>query len=145
VLAKPRLERLEPIQAEIVEVTPSRSEIVPAARLGRFVEPDWFREEFPQDAAVVPWRERDAESRAYYQRMHSQVAANRARLATAEFRAPEASDAALLWSQYHFLKAMATRLDAGIATERELAAFKAGLQEYNVNYDRIAQRKALPS
>ena len=59
---------------------------------------------------------------------------------------PEAmDDEVLVWSQYYALKALATRLDAGIATERERVAFEAGLREYNANYDRLrAQRKALP-
>jgi len=61
-------------------------------------------------------------------------------------RPPDATDKVILWSQYHALKALAVRLDAGIATERERAAFEAGLRGYNANYDRIrAQRKALPS
>jgi hypothetical protein len=51
----------------------------------------------------------------------------------------------ILWSQYHALKALATRLDAGIGTERERIAFEAGLRAYNANYDRIAQTKALPA
>lgn len=49
----------------------------------------------------------------------------------------------ILLSQYHALKALATRLDAGVATERERVAFEAGLPEYDANYDRIrAQRKS---
>ncbi len=60
-------------------------------------------------------------------------------------RPPDATDKVILWSQYHALKALATRLDAGIATERERVSFEAGLREYNANFDRIrAQRKALP-
>jgi len=59
-------------------------------------------------------------------------------------RPPDSTDRVILWSQYHALKALATRLDAGIGTERERVAFEAGLREYNANYDRIrAQRKAL--
>jgi len=58
-------------------------------------------------------------------------------------RPPEASNKAILYSQYHALKALATRLDAGIGTERERIAFEAGLKEYDVNYDHIqAQRKS---
>jgi hypothetical protein len=52
-------------------------------------------------------------------------------------RPPQATDATILWSQYHALKALATRLDAGIATERERVAYEAGLREYNANFDRI--------
>jgi hypothetical protein len=43
----------------------------------------------------------------------------------------------ILWSQYHALKALAIRLDAGIGTERDRAMFEAGLREYDANYDRI--------
>jgi hypothetical protein len=54
-------------------------------------------------------------------------------------------DAVTLWSQYHALKALAVRLDGGIGTETERAAFEAGLREYDANFDRVrAQRKALP-
>ncbi len=60
-------------------------------------------------------------------------------------RPPEATDRVILWSQFHALKALATRLDAGIATERERVAFEAGLRKYDANFDRVrAQRKALP-
>jgi hypothetical protein len=59
-------------------------------------------------------------------------------------RPPDAKAEVVLWSQYHALKALAVRLDAGIGTERERAAFGAGLREYNANYDRItAQRKVI--
>jgi hypothetical protein len=58
-------------------------------------------------------------------------------------RPPLASDKVILYSQYHALKALATRLDAGIGTERERIAFEAGLREYDANYDRVrAQRKS---
>jgi hypothetical protein len=44
------------------------------------------------------------------------------------------------------LRALAVRLDGGVATDRERVSFEAGLGEYNVNYDRIrTQRKALPA
>ena len=53
-------------------------------------------------------------------------------------------DRVLLWSQYHALKALATRLDAGIGTERETAGFYAALAEYNRNFERVrAERHAL--
>jgi hypothetical protein len=42
-----------------------------------------------------------------------------------------------LLSQYYALKALATRLDAGIGTERERAGFYAGLAEYNRNFERV--------
>jgi len=58
-------------------------------------------------------------------------------------RSPQATDATVLWSQFYALKALATRLDAGIGTDRERVSFEIGLREYNVNYDRIAQRKTL--
>jgi hypothetical protein len=51
----------------------------------------------------------------------------------------------ILFSQYHALKALATRLDAGIGTDRDRASFEAGLREYNANLGRTErQRKALP-
>jgi hypothetical protein len=60
-------------------------------------------------------------------------------------RAPDVEVGVVLWSQYHALKALAVRLDAGIGAERERIAFEAGLREYDRNFDRIAaQRKALP-
>ncbi len=59
-------------------------------------------------------------------------------------RTPDEADAATLWEQYHFLKALAVRLDTGRGAERDRSMFEAGLREYDANYDRIAQRKALP-
>jgi hypothetical protein len=56
-------------------------------------------------------------------------------------RTPDASDKVILSSQYHALKALATRLDAGIGTDRERDAFEAGLREYDANYDRIRARR----
>jgi hypothetical protein len=58
-------------------------------------------------------------------------------------RPPDGKSEVVLWSQYHALKALAVRLDGGVATERERAVFEAGLKEYDRNYDRIAARKAL--
>jgi hypothetical protein len=42
-----------------------------------------------------------------------------------------------LFEQYHFLKALAVRLDAGRGTECDRAMFEKGLQEYNANYQHI--------
>lgn len=49
----------------------------------------------------------------------------------------EANDEVTLWSQYHALKALATRLDAGCGTERDRVMFEAILREYNGHYDRV--------
>jgi len=60
-------------------------------------------------------------------------------------RRPDDADATILWEQYHFLKALAVRLDAGRGREQDRVMFEAGLREYNANYDRVlAHRKALP-
>jgi len=58
-------------------------------------------------------------------------------------RPPDATDKVIIWSQYHALKALAVRLDAGIGTERDRAMFEAGLREYNANYDSIRARRSL--
>jgi hypothetical protein len=62
-------------------------------------------------------------------------------------RLPQANDEVTLWSQYHALKALAVRLDAGCATDREREAFESGLCEYNANFLRIraSRARALPS
>ena len=52
-------------------------------------------------------------------------------------RAPELPDRVILWGQYHALKALAIRLDAGIGTERDYQMFEAGLREYNQNFNRV--------
>lgn len=49
----------------------------------------------------------------------------------------EANDEVTLWSQYHALKALATRLDAGCGTERDRVMFEVILREYNAYYDRV--------
>jgi len=46
-------------------------------------------------------------------------------------------DGVTLWEQYHLLRAIAARLDAGRGTEQDRAMFEAGLREYNTNYARI--------
>jgi hypothetical protein len=63
-------------------------------------------------------------------------------------RRPDEADAVTLWEQYHFLKALAVRLDAGRGTERDRVMFEAGLREYDTNFERVRagrQRKVLPS
>lgn len=138
------------IRAEIVDVTPVRSEIVRSGREtahGRPVlarsepEPEWFAREFPQDARAMPWRKRDEESREYFRSQHAGMERSKMSLP----RRPDETDSVTLWEQYHFLKAIAVRLDAERGTERDCEMFEAGLREYNTNYDRIrAERKALP-
>lgn len=132
-----------PVRAEVLHVTPIRAEIVPArpspARPARALPdspdseapPSWWK---PQ--AHPEWRH--AVWAGFSSDYHSRLAAQRAGAAFT-IRAPQAMDAVLLWSQYHVLKALAMRLDAGIATERERAAFEAGLREYDANFDRIAR------
>jgi hypothetical protein len=146
---KPRAAHREPIRAEVIDVTPIRSEIVHAERqalpatpvlVRSESEPEWFAREFPQDARAVPWRKRDEESREYYRQAH----AGMERLRVSLPRRPDDTDSVTLWEQYHFLKALAVRLDAGRGTDRDRELFQAGLLEYNARFDRIAQRKALP-
>ncbi len=97
--------------------------------------PSWWEPQASEDWRGDQWAAFPADYR-------NRILAQRAGAAFT-IRAPRAADATILWSQYHALKALATRLDAGIATERERGAFVAGLREYNVNYDRIAQRQFL--
>jgi hypothetical protein len=138
---KPRLVQA-PIRAKIIDVTPVRSEIVRSSReaaLGRSIlaksepEPDWFAREFSQDAKAEPWFKRDGENRGYYERAHAAMERSNVSLP----RRPNETDSVTLWEQYHFLKAIAVRLDAGRGTERDRKMFEAGLPEYNANYDRI--------
>jgi len=151
VLVKSRPARLEPIRAEVVDVTPSRMEIVPAPRLvpapkrspRNILTPDLRDAEPPswwEPQADLEWRARQWNTFAPEYR--NRILAQRAGAAFT-IRAPQATDATILWSQYHALKALATRLDAGVGTDRERVSFVAGLREYNKNFDRIAQRKFL--
>jgi hypothetical protein len=58
-------------------------------------------------------------------------------------RSLHATDETTLFSQYFALRALATRLDAGVGTDRERLSFEAGLREYNANFDRVrVQRSA---
>ena len=93
--------------------------------------PSWWEPQADPEWRVRQWNAFDAD---YRNRLLAQPAG-----AAFTIRAPQATDATILWSQYHALKALATRLDAGIGTDRELVAFEAGLREYNKNFDRIAQ------
>ncbi len=147
----------------MVDVTPARTEIVRATRpapharpvqtetrivaarpkpraaeiLSGERPPSWWEPQADEDWRRNIWAGLSAD---YRNRLLAE------RLGAAfTIRAPEALDEVTLWSQYHALKALATRLDAGIGTERERVAFEAGLREYDANFDRIrAQRKALP-
>lgn len=143
-----RVDAPRAIQGEVLDVTPSRLEIVPARResapprpvLARSGdEPSWFQSKFPQDAKAMRWRERDEGSREFYRKAHAAMQGITVR------RPDGVEDSATLWEQFHFLKALAVRLDAGRGTERDRSIFEVGLREFNANYDRIrAQRKALP-
>ncbi len=142
--------RPKPIRAaksEIIDVVPTRSEIVPArprpARPGpvlvasRDGPPAWWEPQAEREWRQKVWAEFPADYR-------DSLLARRAGSAFT-IRPPDAAGRTILWSQYYALKALATRLDAGIATERERVSFEAGLREYDANYDRIrAERKALP-
>jgi hypothetical protein len=138
-----------PIRAEVLDVTPARAEIVPVrplpARPARALPdssdsegpPSWWEPQGDPEWRRTVWAGFPADYR------NGLLAARAGPAFT--IRPPEASDRVILWSQYHVLRALATRLDAGIGTERERAAFEAGLREYSANYDRIrAERKALP-
>jgi hypothetical protein len=149
--AKPRVTDASSIlRADIVDAAPVRSEIVrferdaaPARRvLARSdSEPEWYSFEFPQDAKRTPWQKLKAEQREYYQSRHTAVERSKVSLP----QRPDEMDSVTLWEQYHFLKAIAVRLDAGRGTQRDREMFEAGLREYNANYDRtLAKRKALP-
>ena len=156
--AKPR-----PIRAEIVDVAPARTEIVRAARPAapaRSVQaearivtarpklraaeiafgerpPTWWEPQADEDWRRKVWA-------GFPDDYREQLLVRRAGAAFS-IRPPEAPDQVILWSQYHALKALATRLDAGIGTERERAAFEVGLRDYNRNFERVrAQRKPLP-
>lgn len=143
---KPRPPLPEPIRAEIVDVTPSRMEIVPAPCLvpapkrspRSILTPDLRDAERPpswwEPQADLEWRVR--QWNVFPADYRNRILAQRAGAAFT-IRAPQATDATILLSQYHALKALATRLDAGIGSERERAGFEAGLREYNANYDRV--------
>lgn len=58
---------------------------------------------------------------------------------------PLMMDEVLLRSQYHALKAWATRLDAVIGNDRDKTGFEAALSEYNQNFERVrAKRRTIP-
>jgi hypothetical protein len=97
--------------------------------------PDWWETQADEDWRVRQWNVFDSDYR-------NRLLAQRADAAFT-IHPPNAPGAVILWSQYHALKALATRLDAGIGPERERVAFEVGLREYDANYDRIrAQRKS---
>ncbi len=125
--AKPR-----PIRAEIVDVAPAQTEIVRAARPAaparsaqaeerivtarpklRAAEiafgerpPTWWEPQADEDWRRNVWA-------GFPDDYRQQLLARRAGAAFS-IRPPEAPDQVILWSQYHALKALATRLDAGI-------------------------------
>ena len=167
-LALAKLRRV-PSRAEMVDVTSSRTEIVPAkprpARPGAVLSasgddpPSWWEPQADLGWRIMIWNGFSAEYKA---RLIAQGPEQPGRglpmpggfsagpLATRTFspfplRRPDEMDAVSLWEQYYFLKALGVRLDAGRGTERDRQMFEAGLREYDANYDRIrAQRKVLP-
>ena len=148
--AKRALERSEPTRAEVLDVIPSRSEIVPVPRVltaprhnpRHVLTPDLVDAERPpafwEPQADLEWRIR--QWNAFPAEYRGRILAQRAGTAFT-IRPADAPDTVILWSQYHALKALATRLDAGIGTERERISFEAGLREYNENYDRVRARR----
>lgn len=124
---KPSPVRAVTVRETVIEVTPSRLGIVPAKRS---VNP----------IVVLPAPPRRSEPRPGYQMPGSSVGLVDSLVAPVPQR-PQLTDAVVLRSQYHALMALAIRLDAGVGTEREQAAFKAALRGYNANYDRIAAGK----
>lgn len=144
---KARPPRPGAIRAEVLDVTPTRSQIVPVARVNR--APAHLGEIVPVSRPVSPkrrsslspdgkfWWEREKIKRSFV----LETAAPQMKQAGAAFtiRPPQATNDVILRSQFHALKALAVRLDAGIGSERERAAFEAGLREYNKNFDRIAR------
>jgi hypothetical protein len=142
VLAEPRPEPIRAAKPEVLDVTPTRAEIVPAKpfsarpahpvpilRASEDGPPSWWEPQADEEYRCKMWAGFPVEYR-------NQLLAQRAGAAFT-IRLPDATDKAILWSQYHALKALAVRLDAGIGSERERAAFEAGLREYDANYDRI--------
>jgi hypothetical protein len=139
------------------EVPSARAEIVPARGLSapsgralvpgveREAPPSWWALEMPEEWRRSAWAHSPAEIRnQILAERAGRPAPNRPATAAARLRSPDPLDAVILWSQYYALKALAVRLDGGIGTEAERAAFEAGLREYDANFDRLrAQRKTL--
>jgi hypothetical protein len=134
--------RPEPIRAEIISTphpvaSPKRSPrniLTPDLHAER--PPSWWEPQADEDWRCGQWARFSVEYRAELVRR---------RLGPPfALRRRDEADAATLWEQYHFLKALAVRLDAGRGTEPDRVMFEAGLREYNTNFDRIAQRKTLP-
>lgn len=146
------------VQTQVLDIAPVRAEIVPQARemvAARPIEREARIAPRPKPQAITDgdgpprWWEPQADPEWRMRQWNRfspdyrhQILAQRA--GAVFVRVPDAEDKTVLWSQYHALKALAVRLDAGIATERERASFGAGLAEYNRNFDTIRARKALP-
>ena len=134
------------IQGRVSDNVPSRSEIVPALR--SVAPPQRSPRHILTDAeAPPPWWEPQADQgwrmdvwTRFPPEYRNRLLAARAGAAFI-IRPPDVPDKVILSSQYHALKAHATRLDAGIGTDRERDAFEAGLREYDANYDRIRARR----
>jgi hypothetical protein len=131
-----------PVRGEVLHVAmrplaPAKSRA--ADSLDPEAPPSWWEPQADEDWRRKVWADFPAD---YRNRLLAQRVG-----AAFTVRPPEGTDAVILWSQYHALKALAVRLDAGIAAERERAAFEAGLREYNGNFERVReerQRKLLP-
>jgi len=151
--AKPRLPRPQAIRAEVLEIIPIQCEIVRPISPKRVFCPhprrsgiDWGiasvppEERIRQETELVLAAQRREEHNGYRLPGASVSPVSAEGVMLAAVRQPQATDEVVLWSQYHALKALATRLDVGIGSERERVAFEAGLREYNTNYDHIAQK-----
>ncbi len=159
--ARPKAEPVRAAESKVLDVIPIRSEIVPAGRAqaperlrsGDAPPPWWFPGEADRRKR---WQKLTPEYRAQIERDH-QPKPDRGyglpgepigplAIAPDVLKRPAEADAVTLREQYHVLKALAVRLDAGRGTERDRVMFEAWLREYNANYDRIrAQRKARPN
>jgi hypothetical protein len=127
--------RAEPARARGL-AAPSGRALVPAVE--REAPPSWWALEMPEEWRRSAWACYPAESRAEILAGHAgRIATNRTGGAAGIVRLPDPLDAVTLWSQYHALKALAVRLDAGLGGEREREMFEAALRIYDANFDRI--------
>lgn len=146
-------------RGKVLDVTPSRPQIVRSGRefaparhiqgetrivaasprtsgldaLGRPLEnpPAWFEQAVRPATRRAMWIETPPDER---ERLCAQRSAFTVR----------APDDVTLLSQFHMLKALAVRLDAGIGTERDRALFEVGLRQYDVTFERVRTRGNVP-
>lgn len=150
---KPSLARPEPIRAKVLDVTPIRSEIVRHVPRKPVFRPHLRRSGIDWGIASLPPEERikretelclaaqKREARDGGQTPGTTVSPVSAEGVMLAVRLPQASDSVILWSQYHALKALAVRFDAGIGSASERATLEAGLAEYNKNFERVRSER----